>query len=87
LTPEIAVMQSTPRIDKLHRTLSGGTIDVVYVVRGEDADARAAWIAGEEFVRRPQESIDALVDRALRDYRAAHPPRDPVSALIVDCTR
>jgi hypothetical protein len=27
------------------------------------------------------------VDRALRDYRVKHPPRDPVSALIVDCSR
>jgi hypothetical protein len=80
-------MPSTARIDKLHRTLPTGEVDVVFVVRREDGAPRAAWITDEEFPRRPQESVDALVDRALRDYRLAHPPREPVSALIVDCSR
>jgi hypothetical protein len=80
-------MPSVPRIDKLHRTMAGGEVDVVYVIRREDAPPRAAWITGEEFPRLPQESVDALVDRGLRDYRRKHPPRDPVSALIVDCSR
>ena len=80
-------MPSTSRIDKLHRTLPTGEVDVVFVVRREDSAPRAAWITDKEFPRRPQESVDALVDRALRDYRLAHPPRDPVSALIVDCSR
>lgn len=80
-------MPSTARIDKLHRTLPTGEVDVVFVVRREDGAPRAAWITDEEFPRHPQESVDALVDRALRDYRLAHPPREPVSALIVDCSR
>lgn len=80
-------MASASRIDKLHRTLPGGAIDVVYVVRREDAAPAAAWIGGEKFPRQPDESIESLVDRALVDYRKAHPPREPVSALVVDCTR
>ncbi len=80
-------MSSASRVDKLHRTLPTGEVDVVFVVRPEDGTPRAAWITDEEFPRRPEESVDALVDRALRDYRVKHPPRDPVSALIVDCSR
>jgi len=80
-------MPGASRVDKLHRTLPTGEVDVVFVVRREDDAPRAAWITGEEFPRRPDESVDALVDRALRDYRVRHPPRDPVSALIVDCSR
>ena len=80
-------MASASRVDKLHRTLPTGEVDVVFVVRREDGAPRAAWITEEEFPRRPDESVDALVDRALRDYRVKHPPRDPVSALIVDCSR
>jgi len=78
---------TSPRVDKLHRTLPTGEVDVVFVIRREDAAPRAAWIIQEEFPRRPDESVDALVERALRDYRVRHPPRDPVSALIVDCSR
>jgi hypothetical protein len=80
-------MPNAPRIDKLHRTLPTGEVDVVFVVRREDAVPRAAWITDEEFRRHPHESIDALIDRAWRDYRVKHPPRDPVSAVIVDCSR
>lgn len=80
-------MPGVSRVDKLHRTLPTGEVDVVFVVRSEDGAPRAAWITDEEFPRRPHESVDALVDRALRDYRMKHPPRDPVSALIVDCSR
>jgi hypothetical protein len=80
-------MPSTSRIDKLNRTLPTGEVDVVFVVRREDRAPRAAWITDEEFPRRPHESVEALVDRALRHYRLDHPPRDPVSALIVDCSR
>jgi hypothetical protein len=80
-------MQSASRVDRLHRPLPTGELDVVFVIRREDGAARAAWITGEEFPRRADESVDALVDRALRDYRVKHPPRDPISALIVDCSR
>jgi hypothetical protein len=80
-------MPSAARVDKLHRTLASGEVDVVFVVRREDRAPRAAWITDEEFPRRANESVDALVDRALRDYRNRHPPRDPVSTLIVDCSR
>jgi hypothetical protein len=80
-------MASTTRIDKLHRPLPGGAVDVVFVVRRESVAPRSAWITDEEFPRRPDESVEALVDRALRDYRLRHPPREPVSALIVDCSR
>jgi hypothetical protein len=80
-------MPSASRVDKLHRTLPAGEVDVVFVIRCEDSATRAAWITHEEFLRRPHESVDALVDRALREYRVKHRPRDRVSALIVDCSR
>lgn len=80
-------MPGPPRIDKLHRTMPSGEVDVVFVVRREGSVPNAAWITGEKYPRRPQESVDALVDRALRDYRVRHPAQDPVSALIVDCSR
>jgi hypothetical protein len=80
-------MASATCIDKLNRSLPGGAVDVVFVVRRESAAPRSAWITGEEFPRRPEESVDALVERALRDYRLKHPPRERVSALIVDCSR
>jgi hypothetical protein len=80
-------MQIAYRVDKLHRTLPTGEVDVVYVIRREGSVPRTVWITGEEFPRLPDESVDALVDRALRDYRAKHPPPDQVSALIVDCSR
>jgi len=79
-------MPSASRVDKLHRILPTGETDVVFVIRREDGAPSAAWITDERFLRRPHESVDALVDRALRDYRTKHPPRDPVSALIVDCS-
>lgn len=79
-------MRNRIRVDKLHRRLPGGGLDVVYVIRREGRDPRAVWIVDEEFVRGPDETADALVERALRDYRRRHPPRNPVSALIVDCS-
>jgi hypothetical protein len=79
-------MPCVPRIDKLRRTLPTGEGDVVFVVRREAGTVRSAWISDEEFPRRPDEDLDALVDRALRDYRVKHPPREAVSALIVDCS-
>jgi hypothetical protein len=93
LLPDVAPASGTrpvasaTRIDKLHRPLPNGAVDVVFVVRRESAAPRSAWITGEEFPRRPDESVEALVDRALRDYRLTHPPRAPASALIVDCSR
>ncbi|MFZ5557191.1 MAG: hypothetical protein ACOZDY_10805 [Pseudomonadota bacterium] len=75
------------RIDKLHRTLPTGEVDVVYVIRREGSSPRAAWIVGEEFPKHSRESVDALVERALMDYRSRHPARNRVSALIVDCSR
>ena len=80
-------MPGASRIDKLHRTLPTGEVDVVFVIRREGDAPRAAWITGEEFPRHPHETVDALVERALRGYRIKHPPRDPVSALIVDCSQ
>ena len=80
-------MPGASRIDKMHRTLPTGEVDVVFVIRREDIRPSAAWIADEEFPRQPDEGVDALVDRALRDYRVKHPPQRPVSALIVDCSR
>jgi hypothetical protein len=80
-------MASATRIDKLHRPLLGGAVDVVFVVRRESGAPRSAWIIDEEFPRRPDESLEALVDRALRNYCLRHPPCEPASALIVDCSR
>lgn len=79
-------MPNPIRIDKLHRTLPTGEVDVVFVIRRVGRAPRAAWISNEEFRKRRDESADALVLRALRDYREKHPPRNPVSALIVDCS-
>jgi hypothetical protein len=79
-------MPSAIRIDKLHRTLPTGELDVVFVIRREGCTPRAAWISNEEFTKRRNESADALVRRALKDYRERHPPRNPISALIVDCS-
>lgn len=80
-------MSNVPRIDKMHRRLPTGEVDVVFVVRREDRQPSAARIADEEYPRYPDEGVDALVDRALRGYRDKHPARQPVSALIVDCSR
>ena len=79
-------MRNRIRIDKLHRPLPSGELDVVFVIRREGREPRAAWIVDEEFPRQTDESADALIERALRDYRRRHPPRNRVSALIVDCS-
>lgn len=79
-------MRNRIRIDKLHRPLPSGELDVVFVIRREGREPRAVWIVDEEYPRAPDETADALVERALSEYRRRHPPRNRVSALIVDCS-
>lgn len=78
-------MHIETRIDKIERQLASGEIDMVFVITNEGDSPRTARIDGETFSRREDETLQALADRALQQYRMQHKPANNISVLIMDC--
>jgi len=78
-------MNIETRIDKIERHLASGEIDLVFVITSEGDSPQAAYINGEQFSRREDETLQDLADRALQQYRRQHKPANHVSVLIMDC--